>query len=357
MRKFFVFAFILVLLAAAAAAGFIWYSTRLPYAGFTGETFVEVPKGAGPRTIAYNLAQAGVIKSEWDFLIVRAIRRKPVLQAGEYRFTEPLSAWDAFDKIARGDVFYYELTIPEGANMFDIGAAVERLGVIQAKEFLAVARNPESIRDLAPDAPSLEGYLFPAGYRLTRRTTAQQLAAEMTNRFRRAWKDMAGEVPSGMNVNVNDVVTLASLVEKETGIASERPLVAAVFHNRLKHGMRLQCDPTTIYAALLDDRYRGTIYRSDLDSTSPYNTYQHAGLPPGPIANPGSASMKAAIQPAKAEYLYFVAKADGSGEHIFSTELAQHNAAVEEYRRGTQESVEAGSGNGAPRRAPVQSPR
>jgi UPF0755 protein len=131
-----------------------------------------------------------------------------------------------------------------------------------------------------------------------------------------------------------------------------------VFHNRLKHGMRLQCDPTTIYAALLDNRYRGTIYRSDLDSTNPYNTYQHAGLPPGPIANPGVAALRAAVQPAKAEYLYFVAKADGSGEHIFSTELGQHNAAVQEYRRGsTQESIEAGPRDRAPARPPIQQPR
>jgi UPF0755 protein len=355
MRRFFVLIFLLILLASAVGAGFVWYSTRLPYAGFTGETFVDVPRGAGPRTIASNLAQAGVIKSELDFLIVRAIRRKPVLQAGEYQFTEPVSAWEAFDKIARGDVFFYELKVPEGANMFDIAAAVEKLGVIKAKDFITAARDPKTIQDLAPGAPSLEGYLFPAGYRLTRRTTADQLAKEMTTRFRRAWKEVSHEIPAGMTVN--EAVTLASLVEKETGIASERPLVAAVFRNRLKHGMRLQCDPTTIYAALLDDRYRGTIYRSDLDSTNPYNTYQHAGLPPGPIANPGTASLKAAVRPAQADYLYFVAKGDGSGEHIFSTELAQHNAAVEEYRRGNKEDVTAEPGNGAPRRAPIQRPR
>ncbi len=355
MRKFLLFAFLMIFLAAVGAAAFVWYSTQLPYAGFTGETFVEIPKGAGPRTIAYNLARAGVIKSEWDFILVRAIRRKPVLQAGEYRFTEPASAWTAFDKIARGDIFYYQLVVREGANMFDIATSVEQLGVMKAKDFLAVARDPKLIRDLAPDAPSLEGYLFPAGYRLKRRTTAEQLAREMTGRFRTAWKEVATDKPAGMSTN--QAVTLASLVEKETGVAAERPLVSAVFHNRLKQGIRLQCDPTTIYAALLDERYRGTIYRSDLDSTNPYNTYQHAGLPPGPIANAGAASLKAAVKPANADYLYFVAKADGSGEHIFSTELAQHNAAVQEYRRGAQEGSEAGKSNGTPRRAPVQHPR
>ena len=271
----------------------------------------------------------GVIRNEWQFLAARALDRRSVLQAGEYRFDRPLSPWDVFHKIARGDVFYYELRIPEGSNMFDIAAAVEKLGFIKQDAFLDVARNPAMISDLAPEAPTLEGYLFPSTYRLVRSTTAPQIAREMTTQFRKAW-----EQAGGSNIDVNRLVTLASLVEKETAVPAERADVASVYTNRLKIGMKLDCDPTTIYAAMLEGRYRGTIYRSDLDSPNPYNTYRNAGLPPGPIANPGMASLRAALKPTATSYLYFVAKPDGSGRHVFSETLEQHNAAVQAYRSG-----------------------
>ena len=271
----------------------------------------------------------GVIQNEWQFLAARALDRRSVLQAGEYKFDRPLSPWDVFHKIARGDVFYYELRIPEGSNMFDIAAAVEKFGFIKRDEFLDIARNPAIIRDLAPKAPTLEGYLFPSTYRLVRSTTAQQIAREMTTQFRKAW-----EQAGGGNTDVNRLVTLASLVEKETAVPAERADVASVYTNRLKIGMKLDCDPTTIYAAMLEGRYRGTIYRSDLDSPNPYNTYRNAGLPPGPIANPGMASLRAALKPTATSYLYFVARPDGSGRHAFSETLEEHNAAVQAYRSG-----------------------
>ena len=342
MRKFLIRAFVLFVLLGIAAAGFVYYSIALPYAGFDGETYVEVPRGAGPRTIARHLTAAGVTKRDWDFMIVRALRRKEILKAGEYRFSQPVSAWSAFDKIARGDVFYHELVVPEGSNIFDIGQSAQQLGLslIKAKDFISAARNPKLIADLAPDAPSLEGYLFPATYQLTRKSTVEDLIREMTGRFRRAWKEVVAEGgPAGMSVN--EAVALASLIEKETGVEEERPLVSSVFHNRLRQGIPLQCDPTTIYAALLEDRYKGAIHKSDLESTNRYNTYRHAGLPPGPIANPGLASLKAALRPVETDHLYFVAKPDGSGRHVFSSELAQHNAAVQEYRRGIQEAAPA----------------
>ena len=269
-----------------------------------------------------------MIRGRWEFLLVRAIERGRVLQAGEYRFERPASPLEVYDRIARGDIFYYELVVPEGRNMFDIAAAVEHLGLFRARAFLAAAARPRAHPRPRPAAPTLEGYLFPDTYRLGRHTTPSALCRMMTGRFREAWRSLQAAA------DVHPTVTLASLVEKEGKLAEERPLIAAVFENRLRIGMKLDCDPTTIYAALLDDRYRGTIYRSDLESGNPYNTYRHAGLPPGPIANPGLASIRAVLHPADTGALYFVARPDGSGGHIFSSNIAAHEAATARYRRG-----------------------
>ena len=203
--------------------------------------------------------------------------------------------------------------------------------MVKPEAFLAAARDPAMIRDLDPKAQSLEGYLFPNKYRVYRHTTAQQLCRQMTNEFRARWQSLS--TPA----DVHETVTLASMVEREARRPEERPEVASVFHNRLRIGMKLDCDPTTIYAALLENRYRGAIYRSDLESANPYNTYQHAGLPPGPIANPGLSSIEAALKPLNTPYLYFVAKADGSGGHNFSESLARHQAAVALYQRATHQ--------------------
>jgi len=320
---------LLAVLAIAGGAGYIFYSVGTPYAAFDKETFVDIPSGTSTRGIARLLEESGVIRSQWVFLAARALQQGATLKAGEYRFSTPASPSEVLRRIARGDIFYYELAVPEGSNQFDIAASLEQLGVMKAGDFLKVAADPGLVRDLAPEAPSLEGFLFPATYKLTRHTSAQHMAREMTGRFRRAWKELNAPTAA-----VNRTVTLASLVEKETGVASDRATVASVFENRLTRNMTLDCDPTTIYAALLENRYRGTIYRSDLNSTNPYNTYKHAGLPPGPIANPGLAALKAAIAPAETDYLYFVAKPDGSGKHTFSSSLAQHNVAVAAYRNG-----------------------
>jgi UPF0755 protein len=254
--------------------------------------------------------------------------RKP--QAGEYRFDKAASPLEVFERLARGDIFYYELVVPEGKNLFDIADSVAGLGVFPASEFLAAARKPAMIRDLDPRAPTLEGYLFPSTYRLNRHTTPEQLCRMMTEKFREVWRGLHN------GGDPHRIVTLASLVEKEGKLPQERPVIAAVFENRLRTGMKLDCDPTTIYASMLDGRYRGTIYRSDLDSENAYNTYRHAGLPPGPIANPGVASLKAVLEPAQSEALYFVARPDGSGGHEFSQTIAAHQAATARYRRGLQ---------------------
>ena len=323
----------LLLLIAVAAAGFVLYRMATPYRGFTEDVFVDFPHGMSSQGMADQLARAGVIRSRWDFMIARFMRPGRVLQAGEYRFQKPATPVDIFDRIARGDVFYYELLVPEGKNMFDIAAAVEHLGLFPAAKFLEAAHSPQMIHDLDPQAATLEGYLFPNTYKLSRHTTPERLCRIMTGKFREEWRTL--DAPA----NVHDTVTLASLVEKEGKLPEERPQIAAVFRNRLRIGMKLDCDPTTIYAALLANRYRGVIHRTDLDSHDAYNTYQHAGLPPGPIANPGMASLKAALDPAQTSAIYFVVRPDGSGGHAFSDNLAAHTAAVEKYRRGLKQQI------------------
>ncbi len=317
-----------LLVAGLALAAYLGYRLMSPYRGFGSEIFVEIPRGAPARSIAQRLAAAGVVRSEWDFLLARAVRRGRLLQAGEYRFTGASTPVEVLGRIARGDIFYYELVVPEGKNMFDIGAEAEHLGLFKADEFVAAARKPALILDLDASAPSLEGYLFPNTYRLTRSTTPEKLCELMTAKFRQVWTGLKTDA------DPHTTITLASLVEKEGKRPEERPRIAAVFRNRLEIGMKLDCDPTTIYAALLAHRYRGTIYRSDLDSEDPYNTYRHAGLPPGPIANPGVESIRAALDPAETDALYFVLKPDGSGTHEFSSSLAAHQAATARYRSG-----------------------
>lgn len=314
-----------ILLAGAGTAG---YLLSRPYQGYTGEAFVEISRGTGTQAMASQLADAGVIRTPWLFQLARLVRRNATLQAGEYRFDRPASTWEVFDKIVRGDVFTYEVVVPEGSNRFDIAETLGRQGIISREKFLQASADASLVRDLAPQAPSLEGFLYPAAYRYTRNTTARQLCREMTQRFRRAWQELGAPAD-----NVGNAVTLASLVEKESAVPAERPVVASVYQNRLRIGMKLDCDPTTIYAAMLRNRYRGTLYRSDLLSDHPYNTYYHAGLPPGPIANPGIASLRAALRPADTGYLYFVAAADGSGGHRFASTLGEHNRNVQEYRR------------------------
>jgi UPF0755 protein len=317
----------LLIIVLAAGAGYVAYEVTRPYAAFNGETFLDFPKGTTTTEMADMLANAGVIAHGWEFLAARAVQPRRALKAGEYRFAKPASVLEVYDRIARGDVFFYTLVVPEGQNIFDIATAVEKLKVFPAAEFLRAARDPSIIRDLDPSAPSLEGYLFPSTYRLDRHTTPRRLCQLMTTHFREVWKQLGG------TGSPHQAVTMASLVEREARVPSDRPLISSVFHNRLKIGMKLDCDPTTIYAALLEGRYAGTIRQSDLASDNPYNTYKNAGLPPGPIANPGAQSLEAAIHPADTEYLYFVLRPNASGGHNFSKSIAEHLVATAKFRR------------------------
>jgi UPF0755 protein len=313
-----------VLLALLAAGGAAWVF-EVPF-GPERETFVEIPSGTGTVGIAEALQSGGVIRSAAAFEAYRKYAGG-TLKAGEYRFEGPLKLGDVYRKIARGEVYAKTVVVPEGFNIFDIAAAVEGAGLGSAADFLAAERQDTAlIRDLSPGAASLEGYLFPSTYSFSRKATPDQMVAAMVKRFRVA----ASQLGLLGTAELPRTVTLASLIEKEVSVDGERALVGGVFENRLRAGMPLATDPSVIYAAMLDGRWRGTIYRSDLQSQSPYNTYRHTGLPPGPIANPGVAALKAAMHPAATNYLYFVADAQGRSQ--FSVDLKSHAAQVQAYR-------------------------
>jgi UPF0755 protein len=327
LRRF----FLLVLLAFVVAAGAVAFALLVP-AGPRTETFVDINPGMSSMQIAAQLKQQGIIWSKDVFLGLYAVRGR-TLKAGEYRFAHPARMTEVWDRLRRGDVYTIAVTIPEGSNVFDIGARLEAAGLGPKEAFVTAAKQgTDLIVDLDKTAPSVEGYLFPDTYHFERHTPPQEMMAAMVRRFRQ----MAQQI--GLNGDFHQTVTLASLVEKETPLDKERPLVASVFENRLDKDMPLMTDPSVIYAALLDGRYRGTIFQSDLQANSPYNTYIHAGLPPGPICNPGIKSLTAAMHPAQSEYLYFVAAgADPTGQSRFSTTLEQHAKDVEAYRQAVRQ--------------------
>ncbi|MBI4463911.1 MAG: endolytic transglycosylase MltG [Acidobacteria bacterium] len=300
-----------------------------PYLRHKSPVRLEIHRGESTWTITQQLQKVGAIRSRWTFLGLHFLRPDNTLKAGEYLFDRPHSAWEVLQKLVRGDIFYQVLTIPEGYNRFEIAELVAAQGFSTKEEFLKTTEDPSFIAELDPLAKNLEGYLFPDTYHLPPDAGPAAIVQALVSRFQQVYFSL--KTGSGEN-NVREIVIMASLVEKETAVAGERPLVAAVFYNRLRRGMALQCDPTVIYAAILEGRYDGTIRQSLLNSPSPYNTYVHRGLPPGPIANPGKASLEAALRPASSDYLYFVA--DSSGGHSFSRTLVEHNRAVSLYQRG-----------------------
>jgi UPF0755 protein len=326
MRRVFAILFILVL----AAALWVSYALYVPYRGFSGVgVFVDIPRGTSARGIARLLAQQGVVRGRWPFILLARWRTRP-LQAGEYYFTQPETAFQVFDTLAAGRVFEISITVPEGFNTIQIGSLLEQNGLVTRKAFLDAARDVSPIRDLAPNAPSVEGFLFPSTYEFPHHVTPERVIDAMTGQFRKHWGALTAVDPPGETRTPQEIVTLASLVESETPKPEERPLVARVFLNRLKIGLPLQCDPTVIYALEQAGAYTGTLTSADLRFDSAYNTYHHQGLPPGPIANPGEASLRAALEPADVDYLYFVA--DTEGGHLFSRTLAEHNRNVARYR-------------------------
>lgn len=321
MRYFLLFGLLLVLGLAGA-----YFLLLVSYGPSTAQ-LVTIASGSSVTRIASTLEQKGIVRNRFAFDLLARIQHGS-LKAGVYRFDRPAPMLEVYQRLRSGDVYTIALTIPEGFNMFDVAAAVEKTGLGSRDAFLAAEQQDTAlIRDFDPKAKSLEGYLFPDTYRLTPNTPPQQILAEMVGHFRQQARIL------GLTSNVAATVTLASLVERETPVSNDRPMVASVFTNRLTQGMPLDTDPSVIYAALLEKRYRGTIYASDLKAESPYNTYLHTGLPPGPICDPGIPSLEAAMHPAKTNFLYFVSDPQNPGYSRFAVTLEEHQKNVTAYRK------------------------
>ena len=325
-----------LVLVAGGALGYgakrLYDSADEPHRGYPGaEVFVDIPPGTSTRDIGQQLVAAGVVTDERTFRIAlwRSGRDRG-LQAGEYRYQDPVSALAVVDILARGQVHLRTITFPEGLTRIEMSGVFGRSEFGTAEAFLAASERVELVAALDPAATDLEGYLFPETYALPRDATADDLVEAMVAQFDRVFDEGLRAQASARELNVREVVTLASLIQKETGLDAERPLVSAVYNNRLGRRMPLQCDPTVIYALQLDGLYDGNLTRDHLQFDSPYNTYRYPGLPPGPIAAPGAADLRAAIQPAEVNHLYFVSRNDGS--HVFADTLREHNRNVREYQ-------------------------
>lgn len=321
-----------IAVAGGAAAYWAYSQIRAPYKGYAAEeAFVDIPSGAGRATIGQRLVDAGVVRDSLAFRgAVWLSGRARELKAGEYRFDQPLSALAVVDKLARGDVFRRFVTFREGLTIAEMARTYEEAKLGTAADFEKAARDPALVKSIDPEARDLEGYLFPDTYSLGRFTPAPELVAQMVGLFMKAFTPEMRDAAAAEGLSIRQAVTVASLVEKETAVADERPMVAAVYLNRKKIGMPMQADPTVIYALQQAGRYDGNLRRDDLQFDSPYNTYRYPGLPPGPIAAPGRASLAAAVKPAAVDYLYFVSKNDGS--HVFARTLDEHNRNVQRWQ-------------------------
>jgi UPF0755 protein len=319
-----------ILFVALLAVGAAAWLVLTPF-GPQSETFVELAPGSSTARIGQQLEAAGVVRNRFAFDLLRWLKWG-TLRAGEYRFDHPAPMTDVYARIARGDVFTRTVTVPEGASIFEIAARLQQAGLGAPQDFLDAAVNQTGlVADLDPGAKSLEGYLFPDTYRFARKATPAQIAAIMVRRFRAVAEQL------GLKGNMHAVVTMASLVERETAVDAERPLVASVFANRLAKNMPLMTDPAVIYGLELEGRWRGAIHQSDLSLNTPSHTYLHTGLPPGPIANPGAKSLRAAMEPAKTDYLYFVAAgANPQGRSLFSRTLDEQDRNVAGYRHAVK---------------------
>lgn len=322
-------------------AGFplLWTFWLVVYAFFPGPSsgaeniLTIIPPNTSFRNIQEILAQKGVIRNDIRFALLaelRGISRK--IKAGEYSFSEGGTPWEVLTILAKGEVLRQPVTIPEGFTIASVAAILSQEKWVDQTRFLALTEDKDFIAELGLSASSLEGYLFPDTYNLNRGMDDKAVIRMMVNRALSLYQEMTSTLSAPHDLSRHQVLTLASIVEKETGRAEERPLVAAVFLNRLRQGIPLQADPTVIYA--LTTSFDGDLNRQHLRTPSPYNTYLVKGLPPGPIANPGRAAIEAVLAPAASPYLYFVAKNDGT--HFFSTSLTEHNRAVRQYQGNRQ---------------------
>ncbi len=343
----------LMLLAAVGAGGWFGWALLTPIEP-AAQTYVLLRPGYSTRRIAGELKRAGVIRSQRAFVFWHYIHHSQALQAGEYLFEKPANMIDVQQRLRRGDVYFHTVVVPEGFTMFDIAHAVEAAGLGSADDFLKIAQSDTAlIADIAPGAQSLEGYLFPDTYEFSRMMTMPEMAAAMVKQFRQVAHQISlasAENPKEGNGTKSQLVAdsqaaiqeigpnllertviMASIVEKETSVAEERPMVASVYYNRLGKNVALDADPSIIYAELLAGTYQGALHHADMQFQSPYNTYRNAGLPPGPIGNPGRSALEAAMHPAQSDYYYFVA--DAQGHHRFARTIEEHNKNVAAYRK------------------------
>ncbi|MGH9319565.1 MAG: endolytic transglycosylase MltG [Vicinamibacteria bacterium] len=328
----------LVLLVALSAvgAGIVAYrayqTAQKPFQGYTEEeVFFTVDRGASGARIARSLEERGIVRDRRVFVLaLRFLGQGRTVKAGEYRFSEPLSTFEVMEKLVVGDVFTFAVTIPEGLTLDETADHLAGLNLAERSTLQARFEERGEISDLDPDAINLEGYLYPTTYRFTRKVRPDEVSQILVNQFKEVFGEKRRARAKEHGLTPRQVVTLASVIEKETAVPEERPLIASVFWNRLRIGMPLQSDPTIIYALKLQGRYDGNLRKADLELDSPYNTYRFPGLPPGPIASPGEASIEAALEPADTSYLYFVSRNDGS--HHFSQSYTEHAKAVREYQ-------------------------
>jgi UPF0755 protein len=325
--------FKLFLLAVLAGGGWLAWALVLPVVP-EAQQFVLLRPGYSTRRIAGELKSAGVIRNADIFILWHYLHHQRSLKAGEYMFNKGADARQVHERLVRGDVYKREVLVAEGFTMFDIAQAVQDAGLGPSQDFLKAAMsNTALIADLAPGAKSLEGYLFPATYEFTRTQNAEDMVAAMVKQFREVAHQI-GLTPETQGTNLPRLVTLASIIEKETAAPEERPLVASVYDNRMEKHIALQADPSVIYAEMMEGTYQGALHHADMHESSPYNTYTHPGLPPGPIGNPGKSSLDAAMHPAATDYFYFVS--DGNGHHRFAHDLDEHNRNVAAYRKVMQ---------------------
>jgi UPF0755 protein len=330
----------LVFLAVLAGGAFVWTTWRelrafrdTPF-GSGAEKIVEIEPGTNAHGVIRRLAEAGVFSDEataWRYMRMWK-RDKRTLKAGEYAFSGPLLPDDVLERIYRGEVKTWKFTVPEGLRADEIAPIIEKAALGRSSDLLSLMRDPDFAKELGLPFPSLEGFLFPDTYAFPRSVKPRDLLGAMVARYREAWSKAEASRRPGIALDEGQAVTLASIIEKETGRGDERPRISCVFHNRLAKGMKLQTDPTVMYATMLrrGGRWSNNITKKDLSAPHPYNTYSVAGLPPGPISNPGEAALAAAVSPSDCRDLYFVSRNDGS--HVFCPDLRCHQAAVREWQ-------------------------
>jgi len=311
-----------------------WFSFEFSFSPKHSSEVVtfEVKTGETVKDIAQNLEDQGIIRAGWAFLLgYRLFYSGQSLKAGEYTVQLPISAKNVLFILTEGKVKLYPVTIPEGLTRRETAQHLESLLSIDSAEFLKVSDDISLISDLDPEAKNLEGYLFPETYSFPKEPDADEVGTTMIAQFRKIFDEIWTKRADEIGMSIREIVILASLIEKETSRPEERSLISGVFHNRLRIGMKLDCDPTIIYVLKEEGRFKDRLRTKDLKLDTPYNTYLYGGLPPGPIANPGKGSLEAALYPAEVDYLYFVSKNDGS--HHFSSSFREHQNAVNKYQR------------------------